>query len=62
MNRTFFDDFCSGNVVCISRPRFIQEHKKLLQVLTNKDPQELDKEKKEQAKELKNILKKKRKT
>lgn len=62
MNRTFFDDVCSGNVVAIPRPRFIQEHKKLLQVLTNKDPQELDKEKKDQAKELKKILKKKTKT
>lgn len=58
MNRQFFDDYCSGNLVVMQRPRFIEEHKKLLQVLQRKNPQELEKERKEQAKELKSYLKK----
>lgn len=55
MNRQFLDD---GDFIVMPRPRFIQEHKKLLQVLERKDPQELEKEKKEQAAELKKELKK----
>jgi hypothetical protein len=58
MNRQFFDDYCSEKVVVMPKPRFIEEHKKLLQVLERKDPQELEKEKKEQEKELKSYLKK----
>lgn len=58
MNRQFFDDYCSGNIVVMPRPRFIEEHKKLLQVLERKNPRELEKEKKEQEKELKSYLKK----
>ena len=56
MNRKFFDDFCSENAVVIPRPRFIQEHKKLLQVLRDKKPQELEKERKDQAEELDKML------
>jgi hypothetical protein len=56
MNRKFFDEFCSENAVVIPRPRFIQEHKKLLQILRDKKPQELEKERKDQAKELKEII------
>jgi len=59
MNRQFFDDFCSEKVVAIPKPRFIEEHKKLLQVLAKKDPKELEKERKDQAKELKKMLKRK---
>lgn len=59
MNRQFLDDFCSGDMILMSKPRFVQEHKKLLQVLARKDPQELEKERKEQAAELKKELKKK---
>jgi len=56
MNRMFFDDFCSENAVVIPRPRFIQEHKKLLQVLRDRKPQELEKERKDQAEELDKML------
>lgn len=52
MNKQFFDDISSEYVV-MKRPRFIQEHEKLLGILERKDPKELDAEKKEQAKELK---------
>lgn len=55
MNRMFFDDCCGDNVVVIPRPRFIQEHKKLLQILKDKKPQELENEREDQAKELKGI-------
>ena len=49
----FFDDVSD---VVIPRPRFIQEHKKLLQILRDKKPQELEKERKDQAKELKGVV------
>ena len=62
MNRQFFDDFCADKVVAIPKPRFVEEHKKLLQVLERKDPQELEKEKREQAKELKDMMKKGKKS
>jgi hypothetical protein len=60
MNRTFFDDL--GNYVAIPRARFVQEHKKLLKVLENKDPRELEAERKEQASELKVEMKKMKKS
>jgi hypothetical protein len=53
MNRVFFDDVTD---IVIPRPRFIQEHKKLLQVLKDKKPQELENERKYQEKELKTML------
>ena len=40
------------------KPRFVAEHKKLLQILERKNPRELDAEKKDQEKELKSYLKK----
>ena len=58
MNRQFFEDFCSGDMIVMPKPRFVQEHKKLLQVLERKNPKELEAERKEQAKELKEQLKK----
>jgi len=58
MNRQFFDDLTSDYVV-MPRPRFVQEHKKLLQILERKNPKELEAERKEQAKELKAMTKKK---
>ena len=61
MNRSFFDDVAS-NYVVIPRPRFIQEHTKLLKILTKKDPEALDAEKADQKKELMTILKKKKTT
>jgi hypothetical protein len=60
MNRTFFDDL--GDYVSIPRARFVEEHKKLLKVLEKKNPQELEAEKKDQAKELKVEMKKMKKT
>ena len=60
MNRQFFDDLAKDYVV-MPRPRFVQEHKKLLQILERKNPQELEAERKDQAKELKQMTKKSRK-
>jgi hypothetical protein len=57
MNRQFFDDITKDYVI-MPKPRFIQEHKKLLQILERKKPQELEAERKEQAKELKKMTKK----
>lgn len=56
MNRQFFDDLAKDYVV-MPKPRFVQEHKKLLQILERKNPQELEAEKKDQAKELKAMTK-----
>jgi hypothetical protein len=56
MNRMFFDDFTAENAVVISRPRFVQEHTKLLQILRDKNPKQLENERKDQAKELKKIV------
>lgn len=58
MQRQFLEDFFGSDVVVMPKPRFIQEHKKLLQVLEKKDPKELEAEKKDQAKELKSYMKK----
>lgn len=60
MDRQFFDDVCSGDLIIMKKPRFVQEHKKLLQVLREKDPKKLEDERKEQEKELKAQLKKSR--
>lgn len=57
MNRQFFDDLGEGYVI-MPKPRFVAEHKKLLQILERKNPRELDAEKKDQEKELKSYLKK----
>ena len=61
MQRQFFEDFLSGNIVVVPKPRFIQEHKNLLKVLEKKDPKELEAEKRDQAKELKQYMKKPKK-
>ena len=52
MDREFFDEAAARGYVVMPRPRFVQEHKKLLQILERKDPKELEAERKEQAKEL----------
>jgi hypothetical protein len=61
MERRFFDDVCSGDLVIMKKPRFVQEHKKLLQVLKDMNPKKLEEERKEQEKELKDYLKKSKK-
>ena len=55
MERKFFGD----EFVMMKKPRFIQEHEKLISVLEKGDPKELKKEAKEQKAELKRELKKK---
>ena len=57
MNRQFFDDLARDFVI-MPKPRFIAEHKKLLQILERKNPKELEAERKEQANELKAMTKK----
>ena len=59
MNRQFIEDYFNSDVVIMPKPRFIEEHKKLLKVLENKNPKELEAERKEQVKELKSYMKKK---
>lgn len=51
MSRQFFDEV-EANYVVMPKPRFVQEHKKLLQILERKNPKELEAERKEQKKEL----------
>ena len=55
----YFDDLGSDYVV-IPRPRFIQEHVKLIKVLDNAKPAELKAEREDQAKELRAELRKKK--
>lgn len=63
MNRSFFDDYCANpeKFVVMKKPRFIEEHKNLIKVLENKNPKQLDAEKKDQREELEKYIKKSKK-
>lgn len=47
--------FGEGKMISIPRPRFIEEHTNLIKILNEGDPKKLQKEAKDQAKELKDI-------
>lgn len=55
MDRKYFGE----EYIMMKRPRFIQEHEKLIHVLEKGDPKELKKEAAEQKKELQKEVKKK---
>ena len=50
MDRCYFGE---GKMVSMSRPRFVEEHTNLIKILREGDPKKLEKEAKEQSKELK---------
>lgn len=62
--RQFFEDYFANktdkpdNYIVMPKSSFVKEHNKLLGILDRKQPTELNKERKEQAKELRQYLKK----
>ena len=56
MPRSFFDEL-AANYIAIPRARFVKEHVNLLKVLKKADPKQLNAEAKDQAEELKKVMK-----